>query len=87
MKAIKLLFGFSALLIAAFLLIPEKNKPIDFNSIYKVPSESSKDRKIWNTKRLVSSDGTVPKNIRTKELKFAQDLPNDLNNSNLSTLR
>ena len=83
MKAIKLLFGFSALLIAAFLLIPEKNKPIDFNSIYKVPSESSKDRKIWNTKRLVSSDGTVPKNIRTKELKFAQDLPNDLNNSNL----
>ena len=37
-----------------------------------------------DAKRLTNSQGVVPKNIRTKELRFAQSLPNDLNNSNLT---
>ena len=84
MKSFKIILGLTALILAGFLLIPENNTPIDFNSVYKVPSESPKARKSWDAKRLTNSQGVVPKNIRTKELRFAQSLPNDLNNSNLT---
>ena len=84
MKSFKIILGLTAVILASFLFIPENNTPIDFNSVYKAPSESPKARKSWDAKRLTNSQGVVPKNIRTKELRFAQSLPNDLNNSNLT---
>ena len=84
MKSFKFIIGVTILILASFLFFAENNTPIDFNSIYKAPSESPKARKSWDAKRLTNSQGVVPKNIRTKELRFAQSLPNDLNNSNLT---
>ena len=84
MKSFKFIIGITSLILACFLFFPENNTPIDFNSIYKAPSESPKARKSWDAKRLTNSQGVVPKNIRTKELRFAQSLPNDLINSNLT---
>ena len=83
MNSFKIILSLTALILAGFLLIPKNNTPIDFISVYKAPSESPKARKSWDAKRLTNSQGVVPKNIRTKELRFAQSLPNDLNNSNL----
>lgn len=84
-KKTSILFYFLASLavIGAVLISQNQQKTIDFNAIYKVPSESPKERKIWNQKRLVDSNGHIPKGMRKKELQFAQTLPNDLNNSNL----
>ncbi|MGC6470452.1 MAG: T9SS type A sorting domain-containing protein [Flavobacteriales bacterium] len=81
MKYFYLLFSIITIGVIAFFLTPEKT--INFNRIYKMPSESSKERKVWNYNRLVNSEGQVPRNIRRDELRFAQSLPNDLNNSNL----
>ena len=81
MKLIKILSVFILCGIAFYMLIPEQ--PIDFNAIYKVPSESPYSRKKWDAKRLVDANGNIPQSIRRKELQFAQSLPNDLNNSNL----
>lgn len=81
MKPLYLTISFFIIAALAVYLIPEKT--IDFNSIYKVPSESPKDRKLWNEQRLADQNGTIPRSIRRKELQFAQSLPNDLNNSNL----
>ena len=61
MQPFKLILGIFALCLAVFMLVPEKDKPIDFNSIYKVPSESSKARKEWNAKRLLNSEGVITK--------------------------
>ena len=42
MKSFKIILGLTAVILAGFLLIPENNTPIDFNSVYKAPSESLK---------------------------------------------
>ena len=67
MKYCKIVLVLTALILAVFLLIPENNTHIDFNIVYKAPSESPKARKSWDAKRLTNSQGVIPKNIRTKE--------------------
>ena len=81
MKLFKILTGLTLIGFAFVMIRPEQ--PIDFNSIYKAPSESPYSRKKWDAKRLLDANGNIPQSIRRKELKFAQSLPNDLNNSNL----
>lgn len=81
MRLLKLLTVFIICGLAFLMLAPEQT--IDFNSIYKAPSESPYSRKAWDAKRLLDLNGNIPQSIRRKELKFAQSLPNDLNNSNL----
>ncbi len=81
MKLFKLLTVLTLFGLAFVMIRPEQ--PIDFNSIYRAPSESPKSRKKWDAKRLLDANGNIPQSIRRKELKFAQSLPNDLNNSNL----
>ena len=67
MKSFKIILGLTALILVGFLLIPENNTPIDFNSLYKAPSESPKARKSWDAKRLTNSQGVIPKNIRRRK--------------------
>jgi photosystem II stability/assembly factor-like uncharacterized protein len=79
-------FYFTTILlaIAALFYFQKEKEPIPFNKIYQFPSEGPKARKAWDTKRLVNPEtGVMPKNIRTKELAFTKNLPNDLNNTNL----
>ena len=83
-KTMKLIyFLFPLAIICSIVVLQNPQTPIDFNAIYKVPSESPKERKIWEKKRLVDANGNIPRGMRKKELRFAQTLPNDLNNSNL----
>lgn len=72
------------LAIAALFYFQKEQEPIQFNKIYQFPSEGPKARKAWDTKRLVNPEtGIMPKNIRTKELAFTNNLPSDINNTNL----
>ncbi len=82
MKTIKIFLALSAIFSICYFAVPQKT--IDFNSVYKAPSESPGARKEWDKKRLVNpATGNTPNHIRVNELKFAQDLPNDLGNTNL----
>ncbi|MEE3037182.1 MAG: T9SS type A sorting domain-containing protein [Bacteroidota bacterium] len=76
-------FLISIAIIASLVVLQKPQNPIDFNAIYRAPSESPKERKIWDKKRLVDANGNIPRGMRKKELRFAKTLPNDLNNSNL----
>ncbi|MGC6427952.1 MAG: T9SS type A sorting domain-containing protein [Flavobacteriales bacterium] len=75
----------AAISFSCFYAINKKQSPINFNKIYKAPSEGPKARKEWDRKRLVNPEtGIMPKSIRNRELAFSQEMPNDLNNSNLN---
>ena len=72
------------LIVVAVFYTQKSEEIIHFNKIYQYPSEGPKARKAWDTKRLVNPEtGMMPKNIRKKELAFTNDMPNDLNNTNL----
>ena len=57
MKSFKFIIGVTALILASFLFFAENNTPIDFNSIYKAPSESPEARKSWDAKRFDKQSG------------------------------
>ena len=60
-------------------------KTINFNDGFRKPGEAPIGRKAWDAKRLADPNSlALPKNIRSREMRFAQTLPSDLGNSGLN---
>ena len=64
------------------------NKKINFYDSFRKPSESPDARKKWDSQRLTDpSTGKLPNNIHSKEIAFAQTLPNDIGSNMLSWIK
>ena len=84
MKTANIIFSFIVLTLALVYLYNHEEPIFNASSAFNIPNEAPNARKEWDRQRLVDpQSGIMPRNIRKNELKFAQNLPNDLNNTNL----
>ena len=80
----KLYFLSAAIITSITLILVSPNQEVNFHDGFRKPGEAPGGRKSWDAKRLLDpSTGKVPNNMHSRELKFAQSLPNDINNSSL----
>ena len=80
----KKLYFLSAVIIVIIVFVYPDQK-VNFHDGFRKPSEAPGGRKAWDASRLVDPNtGKIPSNIRSKEMRFAQSLPNDFGNSGLN---
>ena len=69
----KLYFLLATIITAISLILVSPNQEVNFHDGFRKPGEAPGGRKSWDAKRLLDpSTGTVPNNIHSRELKFAQ---------------
>jgi len=80
----KKLYFLSAVIIV-IIVFAYPDQKVNFHDGFRKPSEAPGGRKAWDASRLVNPNtGKMPSNIRSKEMRFAQSLPNDFGNSSLN---